>query len=55
MSEPKASAGARLAVVYITVGALIALWTAIYYLFYLSGHQAEPGDHRFRRCREYPR
>jgi hypothetical protein len=36
-SEPKQATSATMAIVYITVGALMAVWTTVYY-FYLQQH-----------------
>ncbi len=46
MPEPaKPSLAARLAIYYITIGALLDVWSALYYAFYL--HTAEVGQRHF--------
>ncbi len=45
----KPSIGARLAIFYITIGALLDVWTAIYYSFYLH-RQVGAGDNRLFWC-----
>src|SRR5262249_56872712 len=50
MPEPaKPSIAARLAILYITIGALMVVWTVIYYFFYLN-HGTPEGDHRLFWC-----
>jgi hypothetical protein len=45
----KTSSAARLAVIYITVGALTVVWSAIYYLF-LHNHPDGASDVKFYWC-----
>jgi hypothetical protein len=45
----KPSVGARLAIFYITAGALMNVWTVVYYAFYLH-RQAGTGDNRLFWC-----
>ncbi len=48
MPEPaKPSIAARLAIYYITIGALLDVWSAIYYAFYLRTAES---DHRTFWC-----
>jgi hypothetical protein len=45
----KPSGAARLSILYITIGALMGVWTVLYYFFYLN-HTAPPGDSRYFWC-----
>jgi hypothetical protein len=51
MPEPsKPSASARLSIFYITIGALMVVWTVLYHVFYLQPHVPDRGSSPYFWC-----